>query len=132
MQVTDLHLYVKCHYFTGVFHTFCLCISLPALSINGSRKRVKQQTSRVSSQLTLIDLHILRKVIFGVTINTGAIPQRCSEKKVCCKNAANLQEKTHAEVDFNTKLQSNFIEITRKHRCFLVPKFTVFFQNTFL
>ena len=37
-----------------------------------------------------------------------AIVQRCSREKVFWNDAANLQEKTHAEVWF----QSNFIEIT--------------------
>ena len=123
MQVIDLHLYVKCHSFTGLFHTLCLCKSLPGFSI------------RVLSQMTLIDLDILgfpRKIIFGFTINTGAVSLRCSDKKVCWKNKANLQENNHAEVDLNKMLQCNFIEIADKQMCFLLPKFNVFFQNTFL
>ena len=123
MQVIDLHQYVKCHSLTGLFHTLCLCKSLPGFSI------------RVLSQMTLIDLDILgfpRKIIFGVTINTGAVSLRCSDKKVCWKNKANLQENNHAEVDLNKMLQCNFIGIADEQMCFLLLKFSGFFQNTFL
>ena len=85
--------------------------------------------------MTLIDLDILgfpRKVIFGVTINTRAVSLRCSDKKVCWKNKANLQENNHAEVDLNKMLQCNFIGIADEQMCFLLLKFSGFFQNTFL
>ena len=43
-----------------------------------------------------------------------AAVQRCSQEKVFWKYAANLQENAHTEV------QSNFIEITLRHRCSVV------------
>ena len=39
--------------------------------------------------------------------------ERCSYKKVFWRYASNLQKNTHAEVWF----QSNFIEMTLRHRC---------------
>ena len=55
-----------------------------------------------------------------------AIVQRCSREKVFWKDAANLQEKTHAEVWF----QNNFIEITL-WQGLLSYKFVAYFRNTF-
>ena len=55
-----------------------------------------------------------------------AIAQRCSREKVFWNDAANLQEKTHAEVWF----QSNFIKITLWHGL-LSYKFVAYFRNTF-
>ena len=49
-----------------------------------------------------------------------AARQRCSLEKVFWKNAANLQENTHAEV------QSNFIEITLWNGCFPVNLLHIF------
>ena len=64
--------------------------------------------------------------IFNFPSGTEAAIQMCSYKKVFWKYAANLHEKTHAEV-----LLYNFTNITLWHRCFPV-NFLHVFRKSFL
>ena len=62
---------------------------LPCFSISGKLAANGLNNKPPQFRLkTLIDFHILkfpRKDIFSVTINTEALPKRCSDKIVCLK-----------------------------------------------
>ena len=51
------------------------------------------------------------------SLTPEAALQRCSYKKVLWKYAAYLKKNTHAEVWFQLKFQSSFIEIILPHGC---------------
>ena len=83
--------------------------------------------------------HLFAKYIYDIYFfikysYSEAAVQRCAKEKMFLKYAANLQEKTHAEVaPLRTPMLCNFIEIALWHGCStvnLLPIFRILFPKS--
>ena len=131
MQVSDLHVYVKCHSFSEVFIHFASANQLTGFAIieklaaNGLNNKLPE--FRLNSFLLSSISYIKKRYSWCYNKH-----RRCFDKRLCWKVQQIYKRTPMLKCNFNIKLQWNFIEISNQRLRSVAAKFVAFFQKTFL